>query len=244
MTRQRPLTTAYVIGTVLAVMIGSSGCVLAPTSRIGDYLSGISVPPTQTQPLATPIRAGLVLAMPQAELDTPTTPSKTLQEKLMGRIQKEFQGPQLVEIKQVFSPITLPGKGLSALTLERLREMTKGTQLTNLFVVVATSQTAKMVLYYPLFEVQLFVRMDLALVDLATGQVLLTGVGQEDYDMEDRYDGVKDILYPRIFYRTVTRWAGPFELVEGDPYVALGEKAFSGATDQLVMHLREKLKQQ
>ncbi len=229
------------LGVVSAAAIGLSGCAATTTSRIGDYLVGMPVPSAQPQQLATPVRAGLVLAMPQVELDKPTAPSKTIQEKLMERIQKEFQDPQRVEIKQVLPPITLPGNGLSALTLDRLREMTKGTQLAKLFVVAATSKSAQRVLPYPLFEVQLFVRMDLALVDLTTGQVLLTEVGQEDYDMMDRYDGVKDILYPRVFYRTITNWAGPFKLVEGDPYVALGEETFSGAADQLIMRLRERL---
>jgi len=237
----RPPIRNSILGAWLAVLIGLNGCVLAPSSRIGDYLSGLSVPPVQTQPLATPIHAGLVLAMPQEELDKPTAPSKTLQEKLMERIRKEFQDPQRVEVEQVLPPITLPGNGLSALTRERLQEMTQGKPFAQIFVVVATSQTAQRVLPYPLYEVQLFVRMDLALVDLTAGQVLLTEVGQEDYDMEDRYDGVKDILYPRVFYRTITRWAGPFKLVEGNPYIALGEETFSGAADQLIMRLRERV---
>ncbi len=224
---------------IVALLIALGGC--ATTSRIGDFLAGMPVPPAPPHQLATPIRAGLVLAMPQVEAQKPTAPSKALQEKLMERIRKEFQDPQGVEIKQILPPITLPGDGVAALTLERLRGMAKEAQLGKVFVVVATSKTAHRVLPYPLFEVQLFVRMDLALVDLTAGQVLLAEAGQEDYDMIDRYDGVKDILYPRIFYRTITKWGGPFKLVDGDPYVALGEETFSRATDQLVMRLRERL---
>ena len=46
--------------------------------------------------------------------------------------------------------------------------------------------------------------------------------------------------YPRLYYRTFT-FAGPFTVVEGDPYKALGEAAFSGAADQLGMKLRQRL---
>ncbi len=229
------------LGAGLAAMIGLGGCAITPASRIGDYLSGMPTPAAQPQQLATPIRAGLVLAMPETEFVKPTAPSQTLRERLADRIKKGLQDTRKVDIKQFVPSLTLPGDGLAALTLDRLREAAKETQISKLFVVVATSQSAQVMLPYPLFEVQLFVRMDLALVDLTTGRILLTEVGQEDYDMEDRYDGVKDILYPRIFYRTITRWGGPFKLVEGDPYVALGEETFSGAADQLVMHLRERL---
>lgn len=231
------------LGVVSAAAIGLSGCAATTTSRLGDYLVGMPVPSAQPQQLvvAIPIRAGLVLAMPEAELGRPTAPSQTLREQLTDRIKKGLQDTQRVDIKQVVSPLTLPGEGLAALSLSRLRELVKDQQIQRLFVVVATSKSAQRVLPYPLFEAQLFARMDLALVDLTTGQVLLTEVGQEDYDMMDRYDGVKDILYPRIFYRTITNWAGPFKLVDGDPYVALGEETFSGATDQLIMRLRERL---
>ncbi len=228
--------------TGLAAMLSLGGCA-GDSSRIGDYLSGITLPPTQPKELATPIQAGLVLAMPETELVKPTAPSQTLRERLADRIKKGLQDTQRVDIKQVAPPLTLRGDGLAALNLSQLRQSVKDAQVQQLFVVVATSQSAQPVLPYPLFEVQLFVRMDLALVDLATGHILLTEVGREDYDMEDRYDGVKDILYPRIFYRTRTRWAGPFKLVKGDPYVALGEETFSGAADQLVMRLRERLTQ-
>ena len=224
---------------IVSMLIGLSGC--AASSRIGDYLAEIPASPAQPPQLATPIQAGLVLAMPETELGGPTTPSQALLEKLVDRIRKGLQDTQRVDIKQVVSLLTLPGEGRAALSLSRLRELVKDPQVQRLFVVVATSKSAHRVLPYPLFEVQLFVRMDLALVDLTAGHILLTEAGQEDYDMMDRYDGVKDILYPRIFYRTITKWAGPFKLVDGDPYVALSEETFSGAADQLVMHLRERL---
>lgn len=229
-------------GSILMVvlLIELNGCAATTTSRAGDFLAGIPVPPAQPQQLATPVRAGLVLAVPEAESAKPTALTRKFQESLTERIKKGLHDPQSVEIKQVLPPITLPGNGLAAITLDRLRELVKDAQISKLFVVVASSQAARRVLPYPRVETQLFARMDMALIDLATGQVLLTDAGQDDYFLLDRYDGVRDIYYPQIFYRAITE-SGPFQVVDGDPYVALGEKAFSGAADQLIMRLREKL---
>ena len=223
---------------MVALLVGLSGC--AVSSRIGDYLSGMPIPAVPPQQLATPILVGLVLAMPETELAKSTAPTRKFQESLTERIQRGFQDFNAVEIKQVFPPLTLSGDGLGALQLGRLRELARDTHLNQIFVVVATSQSAQRVLPYPLIETQLFARMDLALVDLLTGRVLLTEAGQEDWDLEERYDGVRDIFFPRVFYRSLTT-SGPFRVVDGDPNVALGEEAFSGAADQLVMHLRERL---
>jgi hypothetical protein len=65
---------------------------------------------------------------------------------------------------------------------------------------------------------------------------------QADYALLERYDGVKDIYYPRVFYRDITE-SGPFEVVEGNPQIALGEAAFREAANQLSLRVRERLKE-
>ena len=72
-----------------ALLIGLSGCVA--TSRIGDYLVGMPAPPAQPQQLATPVRAGLVLAVPEAESAKPTALTRKFQERLTERVQKWLQ---------------------------------------------------------------------------------------------------------------------------------------------------------
>ena len=82
-----------------------------------------------------------------------------------------------------------------------------------------------------------------ALVDVPTGLVLLTEAGQDDYVMAEALDYVDRISYPRLYYRNFT-FGGPFTIVEGDPYKALGEQTFRGAADQLGMKLRQRLSPQ
>ena len=226
-------------GTALATLLSFSGCTGA-SSRITDYLSEVAPPPTQPPPLGPSLNVGLILAMPEAELTKETAPSKAFQEKLTERLQKGISVSPRVQIKQRLSPITLLGAGLGAFPIARLRELAGATQLNKILVVVATSKSAQRVLPYPHIVTQLFARMDLALVDLPTGQVLLTEMGQEDYFLEDRTDGVRDIRFPRLYYRDITT-SGPFQVVDGKPFIALGEEAFSRAADQLVMRLLEQL---
>jgi hypothetical protein len=77
--------------------------------------------------------------------------------------------------------------------------------------------------------------MDAALVDPASGRILSSDSGQDDYILAQTY--YNQFSYPRLYYRTFT-FAGPFTIVEGNPYKALGEAAFSGAADQVGMKFR------
>jgi len=106
--------------------------------------------------------------------------------------------------------------------------------------VVFTSQSVQRVQPYPLIETQIFARTDLALVDLATGRLLLSEYGEEDYILGQRRDVDRTISYPRVYFRDMTE-SGPFTVVEGDPYRALGEIAFKAAADQLALRLHERL---
>ena len=213
------------------------------SSHVTDYLSGFQPPPAsslQPQQAATPLVAGLILALPETEIGKPTTPSPAVLEKVAGRIQKELQQSPHIVIQHIFPPITIPASGLAGLSLERLRDLTKEAKFTNMFVVVATSQSARKLRFWPIMENQLFVRMEGALVDVAKGQVLMTEFGQDDYVMAEALDYVNRISYPRIYYRTFT-FGGPFTIVEGDPYQALGWETFRGAADQIGMKLRQRL---
>lgn len=226
----------------LAAMIALEGCA-SFSSHVTDYLSGFQPPPASSQqppPAARPLVAGLVLALPETEIGKPTTPSPAVLEKVAGRIQKELQQSPHIVIEKIFPPITMPANGMAGLSLDRLRDLTKGTTLTNMVVVVATSQSAQKLRFWPIMENQLFVRMDGALVDVSQGRVLLTEFGQDDYVMAEAVDYVDRISFPRIYYRTFTV-AGPFTIVEGDPYQALGWETFRGAADQIGMKLRQRL---
>ena len=66
--------------------------------------------------------------------------------------------------------------------------------------------------------------------------MLTSESGQDDYVLAQSYF-YNGFSYPRLYYRTFT-FAGPFTVVEGNPFKALGEMAFSGAADQLGMKLR------
>ncbi len=226
----------------LAAVLVLGGCA-SFSSHITDYLSGFQPPSAFSQQppqAAQPLVAGLVLALPETEIGKPTTPSPAVLEKAAGRIQKELQQSPRIVIQKIFPPITIPASGLAGLSLERIRDITKETKLTNMVVVVATSRSARKLRFWPIMENQLFVRMDGALVDVSQGRVLMTEFGQDDYVMAEALDYVNRISYPRIYYRTFT-FGGPFTIVEGDPYQALGWETFRGAADQIGMKLRQRL---
>ena len=229
----------FLAGVAAIVLLSLNSCA---ASRITDYLSGFPESSAQVPPASVPIRAGLVLAIPETESGKPTAPNPAARDKLTERIQKGLQNLPRVQITRVMPAIILPGDGLKALSLERLREAAKDAQMDKLFVVVATSRSAQRVQPYPIIETEVFARLDLALVDLAAGRVLLSEAGEEDYILGQRRDVERTISYPRIYYRTQTT-TGPFLVVEGDrdPFAALGEVAFAATADQLLMRLREKL---
>ena len=223
--------------TVLAIL-SVAGC-MAGQDRVMDYLSGIqSASPHPPQAMA--VRGGLVLVLPESELAKPTAPPREAQDKLADRLQHALTTDQKIEITQVLAPINIPGDGRKALSLDRLREAAKLAHPDKLIAVVLTSHSAQRVQEYPLIETQLFARMDLALIDLATGRLLLSEFGEEEYILGQRRDVERTISYPRVYYRDMTTSA-PFTIVEGDPYRALGEIAFRAAADQLVLRLHERL---
>jgi hypothetical protein len=211
-----------------------------PSSRITEYLSGFPLQPGKPPQAALPLVAGLVLALPEDELSKPTTPSRDTLERVAQRIQTELQASSQITIQRMLPALTIPAGGLHGLALERVQALAKEGNLTKMIVVVATSRSASKLRFWPIQENQLYVRMDSALVDVPTGLVLLTESGQDDYVMAEALDYVDRISYPRIYYRNFT-FGGPFTIVEGDPYKALGEQAFSGAADQLGMQLRQRL---
>lgn len=226
----------------LAALIAVNGCE-TDSSRVTEYLSGFQatpVPSLQTQPASGPLITGLVLALPETEVGKPTTPSPAVLGKVAGRIKKELGESSGLVIQQILPPITIPAAGPSGLSLERLRTLAKEAKLDNLLVVVATSQSARKLRFWPIMENQLYVRMDAALVDVPKGAVLMTEFGQDDYVMAEAVDYVDRISFPRLYYRTFTV-AGPFTIVEGNPYHALGWETFKGAADQLGMKLRQRL---
>lgn len=226
--------------TALAALIALEGCATS-SSRVADYLSGFQTLPASSPQPQQPLIAGLVLVLPETEVGKSTTPSPAALEKISGRIQKELQQSSHIVIQHIFPPITIPASGLAGLSLERLRDVTKEGKLNSMVVVVATSSLVSKMRFWPILENQLYVRMDAALVDVSSGRVVMTELGQDDYVMAENVDYVDRISYPRLYYRTFTV-AGPFTIVkEGDPYRALGEQAFSDAADQLGMKLRQRL---
>jgi hypothetical protein len=234
--RTRRLITAAL---VLASLVG---CAM-PASRITDYLSGFqAAAPSSLQPgpAAGPIVAGLVLALPETEIGKPTTPPLAALEKVAARIQKELQQSSHIVIQQIFPALTIPASGLHGLALERVQALAQEANLTKMLVVVATSRSAQKLRFWPVMEHQLYVSMDAALVEIPSGRVLVTESGEDDYVMAEALDYVARISFPRLYYRTFTI-TGPFTVVEGDPYKALGETAFQGAADQLGMKLRMRL---
>ena len=214
----------------MAMAIGCAG----PSSRMSDYLIGFQ--PVSGHPqISLPLVIGLLIALPEEELARPTTPSKEALEKIAERIEKELQESPKIIVRRIFPTIIIPAGGFGALSVQRVRESVKDPDLPKIIVAVATSQSARRA-YFSRVEDQLFARMDAALVDLTTSQVLTSGSGQDDYVLAQSYF-YNGFSYPRLYYRTFT-FAGPFTVVEGNPYKALGEMAFSGAADQLGMKFR------
>ena len=234
----RQMKTPSILATFVAALV-LNACA-GSSSRITEYLSGF--PPQTDEPpqVALPLAVGLVVALPEDELGKQTTPSKDTLEKVAQRIQAELQASPQITIQRIFPALTIPVGGLRGLALEQVRAFAKEGNLTKMIVVVATSQSARKLRFWPIMENQLYVRMDAALVDVASGRVLMVEVGQDDYVMAEAVDYVDRISFPRLYYRTFTV-GGPFIIVEGDPYRALGWETFKGAADQLGMKLRQRL---
>ncbi|HEY3197812.1 MAG TPA: hypothetical protein VGJ57_07340 [Nitrospirales bacterium] len=218
------------VGFCMVMAIGCAG----PSSRMDDYLIGFQ-PVSGAHPIALPLLIGVVIALPEEELARPTTPSKEALEKIGQRIEKELQESPHIKVRRIFPTIIIPAGGLGALSVERVRDSVKDRDVSKVIVAVATSRPARRV-YFSRVEDQLFARMDAALVDLTTNQVLQSENGQDDYVLAQSYF-YNEFSYPRLYYRTFT-FAGPFTVVEGNPFKALGEMAFSGAADQLGMKFR------
>jgi len=226
-----------IISIVVACTAFAAGCATS-SSRMGEYLTGFQTTASQPQAVSLPLKVGLLMALPENELSYPTTPSKESLERMGRRIQKELEESPKIRVERIFPTIIIPAAGIGALSLERVREATQGVTSPKVIVIVATSRPARRVQAWRV-EDQLFARMDAALVDLPRGVVLATENGQEDYVLAQSFF-YNYFSYPRLYYRTFT-FAGPFTVVEGDPYKALGEAAFSGAADQVGMKLRQKL---
>ena len=214
-------------------MVVAIGCV-GPSSRMGDCLIGFHPVPGQPQ-ISLPLLIGLLIALPEEELTRPTTPSKEALGKIAQRIERELQESPNIKVRRIFPAIIIPAGGQGTLSVERVRESVKDPDLPKVIVAVATSQPARRI-YFSRVEDQLFARMDAALLDLTTSQVLTSESGQDDYVLAQSYF-YNGFSYPRLYYRTFT-FAGPFTVVEGNPFKALGEMAFSGAADQLGMKFR------
>ncbi len=220
----------------LTVLLSLWACATS-SNRITEYLSGIQPPSDGAQPVALPLSAGLVVVLPEDELGKPTTPSREGLQAVAERLQKEIQTSQNIVIQRIFPSIIIPANGLHGLSLERLQSLAREGNLTKMLVVVATSRSASKLRFWPIMENQLYVRMDAALVEVPAGRVLTTEVGEDDYVMAEALDYVERISYPRLYYRNFT-FGGPFTIVTGDPYKALGEQTFRGAAAQLGMKLR------
>jgi len=233
-------TSGVIAALVVALLLNACA---ESSNRITEYLSGFPSQPEKSPQAALPLVAGLVLALPEDELSKLTTPSRDTLEKVAQRIQTELQASPQITIQRMFPALTIPAGGLHGLALERVQALAKEDNLTKMIVVVATSRSAQKLRFWPIQENQLYVRMDAALVDVPTGLVLLTESGQDDYVMAEDLDYVDRISYPRLYYRNFT-FGGPFTIVEGDPYKALGEQTFRGAADQLGMKLRQRLSPQ
>ena len=220
----------------LAVLLSLWACATS-SNRITEYLSGFQLPPDGAQPVALPLNAGLVVVLPEDELSKPTTPSREMLQAVAERLQKEIQTSPNLVIQRIFPSLTIPASGLHGLDLERLQSLAREGSLTRMLVVVATSRSSSKLRFWPIRENQLYVRMDAALVEVPTGRVLTTESGEDDYVMAEALDYVQRISYPRLYYRNFT-FGGPFTIVNGDPYKALGEQTFRGAAAQLGMRLR------
>jgi len=228
-----------VLMTIATLLISLNGCA-GPPQRITEYLSGFQPPSDGTSPIALLLNAGLVVVLPEDELGKPTTPSREALQAFAERLQKAIQTSPHIVIQRVFPSITIPANGLHGLSLERLQGLAHEGFPATMVVVVATSRSASKLRFWPIRENQLYVRMDAALVEVVRGRVLTTESGEDDYVMAEALDYVERISYPRLYYRNFT-FGGPFTIVSGDPYKALGEQTFRGAAEQLGMRLRMRL---
>src|SRR5437016_2088962 len=230
----------------IRLMVGSMVVLLSlwacasSSDRITAYLSGFQPPSDDAQPVALPLNAGLVVVLPEDEMGKPTAPSRDALQAVAERLQKDIQASPNFVIQKVFPSITIPANGLHGLSLERLQGLARAGNLTQMVVVVAVSRSASKLRFWPIMEHQLYLRMDAALVEVPTVLVLMTESGEDDYVLAEALDYVERISYPRLYYRNFT-FGGPFTVVKGDPYKALGEQTFRGAADQLGMTLRKRL---
>ena len=228
------LVKTFLVMMLVMAVVGLTGCSVNG-SRASDYLTGFSTASAGPSPKA-PIPVAVVLAIPETEAAKPTALTPVMQKEMLDRVRTKLLDTKLA-ISKIASPIVLPGDGKGGLTPERLRQIGKETGLQHLLVLIPSSRSVQRVQEYPIIETQLFARMDAAVVDLTTGRILLTAVGQEDYILGQRRDVARTISYPRIYYRTQTT-SGPFTVVERDPFAELGKIAFTAATDQLLLALQ------
>ena len=96
--------------TAVAILVGLAGCATT-TSSITEYLSGFQPPPAETQPVALPLVAGLIMVLPEDELGKPTTPSQEMLEQVALRLRQELQGAPNIEIRRIFPSLAIPAAG-------------------------------------------------------------------------------------------------------------------------------------
>jgi hypothetical protein len=226
----------FLAGLMAVCLTASAGCA-SSSSRIEQYLTGFQPSQPESTKVVLPLTADLLIVLPENELGKPTTPSKEVLAKIGQRVKKELEESPGIVIRKILPPVIIPASGVSGLSRQYLIELTADTSVDKVIVAVASSQLARKNRFW-MVEDQLFARMDAALVELPTGRVLAQELGQSDYVLATSY--YNDFSYPRLYYRNFT-FAGPFTIVDGDPYKALGEESFRGAADQLGMKLRQRL---
>src|SRR5437660_12243339 len=168
----------------IAVLLSLWACETS-SNRITEYLSGFQPPSDGAQPVALPLNAGLVVVLPEDELGKPTTPSRDTLQAVAERLQKDIQASPNLVIQRAFPSITIPANGLHGLSLERLQGLARKGNLTQMLVVVAVSRSASTLRFWPIREHHLYVSMDDALVEDATGRVLIAESVAEYYVMAD-----------------------------------------------------------
>jgi hypothetical protein len=231
------LSSVVVAGLTAASLATGAGCA-SSSSRIEEYLTGFQSDQSQSSKVVLPLIADLVVALPENELGKPTTPSKERLAKISERVKKELEESPGIVIRKIRPPVIIPASGMAGLSRQRLIELTRDAGAEKVIVAVASSQLARKNRFW-MVEDQLFARIDAALVELPAGRILVEEVGQDDYVLAQSYY-YNGFSYPRLYYRNFT-FAGPFTIVDGDPYKALGEESFRGAADQLGMKLRQRL---
>jgi hypothetical protein len=223
---------------LMAACLGASAGCASSSNRIEQYLTGFQPSQPESTTVVLPLTAELLIVLPENELGKPTTPSKEVLAKIGQRVKKELEESPGIVIRKILPPVIIPASGVAGLSRQYLIELTADTSVDKIIVAVASSQLARKNRFW-MVEDQLFARMDAALVELPTGRVLAQELGQSDYVLATSYY-YNDFSYPRLYYRNFT-FAGPFTIVDGDPYKALGEESFRGAADQLGMKLRQRL---